>query len=84
MFLAYKALVEKQSGQHILKLRYDNGGEYVNNKFNTFFTEQGIQMQHIVPYTPQKYGVSERKNFTLKEMANFMLQCKGLNLHFWA
>ena len=39
MFLAYKALVEKQSSQHILKLRSDNGGEYVNNKFITFCTE---------------------------------------------
>ena len=39
MFLAYKALVEKRSGQHIRKLRSDNGGEHVNNKFMTFFTE---------------------------------------------
>ena len=62
MFLAYKALVEKQSGMNqIIKLRFDNGGEYVNNKFTTFYTEQGItfcteqgiQQQHIVPYTPQ-------------------------------
>ena len=50
MFLAYKALVEKQFGQHILKLRFDNGGEYVNI---TFCTKQGIQMQHIVLYKPQ-------------------------------
>jgi hypothetical protein len=35
MFLAYKALVEKQSSQHILKLRSNHGGEYVNNKFIT-------------------------------------------------
>ena len=41
MFLPYKALIEKQSGQHIIKLRSDNGGEYVNNKFITFCTEQG-------------------------------------------
>ena len=39
MFLAYKALVEKEFRQHILKLRSDNGGEYVNNKFITFFTK---------------------------------------------
>ena len=39
MFLAYKALVEKQSSQHILKLRSDNGVEYVNNNFITFCTE---------------------------------------------
>ena len=43
MFLAYKALVEKQYGHQIIKLISDNGGEYVNNKFITFCTEQGIQ-----------------------------------------
>ena len=83
MFLAYKALVEKQSGQHILKLRSGNGGEYVNDKFITFCTKQGIQMQHIVPYTPQQNDVAERKNRTLKEKANCMLQSKGLSLCFW-
>ncbi|MCI3170686.1 integrase catalytic domain-containing protein, partial [Klebsiella pneumoniae] len=31
MFLAFKAFVEKQSGHQILKLRSDNGREYVNN-----------------------------------------------------
>ena len=65
MFLAYKAFVEKQSGHQIIKLRSDNGGEYVNKKFTTFCTEQGIQ-QHTVPYTPQQNGVAERKNRTLK------------------
>ena len=79
MFLAYKALVEKQSG----KLRSDNGGKYVN-KFTTFCTEQGIQKQHTVPYTQQKNGVAEWKNRTLKEMANCMIQSKGLSLQYWA
>ena len=41
-------------------------------------------MQHTVPYTPQQNGVAERKNCTLKEMANYMLQSKGLSLCFWA
>ena len=41
-------------------------------------------MQHTVPYTPQQNGVAERKNCTLKEMANCMLQSKGLGLSFWA
>ena len=40
MFLAYKALVKKQSGHQILKLRSHNEGEYVNNKFTTFCIEQ--------------------------------------------
>ena len=41
-------------------------------------------MQHIVPYTPQQNGVAERKNRTLKEIANCMIQSKGLSLHYWA
>ena len=84
MFLAFKAFVEKQSGHHILKLRSDNGGEYVNNKFIHFCTEHGIQLQHTIPYTPQQNGVSERNNRTLKEMVNCMLQSKGISLNFWA
>jgi len=52
MFLAFKAFVEKQSEHQILKLRFDNGKEYVNNKFINFCIEHGIQLQHTVPYTP--------------------------------
>jgi hypothetical protein len=37
-FLAYKALVEKQSGHQIQKLRIDNGGKYVNNNFTSYCT----------------------------------------------
>eukprot|EP00253_Pinus_taeda_P022187 PITA_22187 len=76
-FLAFKGFVEKQSGHQILKLRTDNGGEYVKNTFINFCTENEIQMQHIVPYTPQQNGVAERKNRTLKEMANYV---KGYRL----
>jgi hypothetical protein len=40
-------------------------------------------MQHNVLYTSQQKSVAERKNCTLKEMANCMLQSKGLSLRFW-
>jgi transposase InsO family protein len=83
-FLAYKALVEKQFGHQIQKLRADNGGKYVNNNFTSYCTTQGIQMQHVVPYTLQQNGVVERKNCTLKEIANFMIQSKGSSLKYWA
>ena len=84
MFLAYKALVEKQSGHQTIKLRSNNGGEYVNNRFTTLCIEQGIEKQHTDPYTPQQNGVVEQKNRTLKEMANCMIQSKGLSLQYWA
>jgi transposase InsO family protein len=82
--LAYKALVEKKSRHQIQRLRKDNGGKYVNNNFTSYFTTQGIQMKHIVPYTPQQNGIAKRKNRTLKEMANCMIQSKGLSLKYWA
>jgi hypothetical protein len=40
-------------------------------------------MQHTIPYTPQQNGVAERKNHTLKEMINCMIQSKGLSLKYW-
>jgi hypothetical protein len=81
--LAYKALVEKQPRHQLQILRIHNGGKYVNKKFTSYHTAQGIQMQHIVPYKPQQNGVSERNNRTLKEMVNCMIQSKGLSLHYW-
>jgi hypothetical protein len=83
MVLAYKTLVEKQFGHELQWIRTNIGGEYVNNKFTTCCTAHGIQMQHFVPYIQQQNGVVERKNHTLKEMENCMIQSKGLILHFW-
>eukprot|EP00253_Pinus_taeda_P027031 PITA_27031 len=80
MFLAFKAFVEKQSGHQIPKLRSDNGREYVNNKFIKFSIENGIQMQHTIPYTLQQNDVAERKNHTLKEMANYVKGYKVIPL----
>ena len=34
-------------------------------------------------YTPQQNGVAKKKNHSLKEMANCLLQSKGLSLCFW-
>jgi transposase InsO family protein len=67
----------------IQRLITDKGGEYVNNNFTSYCTTQGIQMKHIVPYTPQQNGAAERKNHTLKLMANCMIQSEGLSLEYW-
>jgi hypothetical protein len=83
-FLAYKALVQNHFGHQIQRLRTNNGGKHVKNNFTSYYTTQGIQMQHTVPYTPQQNGAAERKSHTLKEMANCMIQSKGLNLNNWA
>jgi transposase InsO family protein len=35
-FKAYKALMERQTGNKIKKFHSDNGGEYINNTFKEF------------------------------------------------
>ena len=40
-------------------------------------------MEHSVPYTPQKNGVAERKNRSLKEMETCLLHAKHLPPSLW-
>jgi hypothetical protein len=79
----FKHLVENQIGKRIKKLCTENGGEYVNKYVEYICSESGIELQHTVPYTPQHNGVVERKNMTLKEMANCMLQSRALPPKLW-
>ena len=68
-FKVYKYLVENVCGNNIKVLRNNNGKEYVNKKLQHLCEQNGIQMQHYVPYTPQQNGVAESKNRALKKMA---------------
>ena len=79
----FKVHAENQSGKHIKILRTDNGTEYVNKDIKNICNESGIQLQHTVPYTPQQNGVVERKNRSLKEMANCMLHARSLLSKLW-
>ena len=83
LFKVFKALVENQSGRKLKALRSDNGGEYVKYEFINYCADAGIQMQHSIPYTPQRNGVAERKNRSLKEMATCMMEAKTLPPNFW-
>ena len=40
-------------------------------------------MKHLVPYTPQQNGVTERKNRALKEMDTCMMDAKDLYPNTW-
>ncbi|KAG6506802.1 hypothetical protein ZIOFF_032132 [Zingiber officinale] len=47
-------------------------------------TNEGVERQLTVRYTPQQNGVTERKNQTIVEMAKSMMHEKGLPKIFWA
>ena len=82
-FKTYKAEVENQLEKKIKVIRSDRGGEYESAAFSDFCAQNGIVHQTTAPYTPQQNGVAERKNRTLKEMINSMLNSSGLPHNWW-
>ncbi|KAI5314443.1 hypothetical protein L3X38_043619 [Prunus dulcis] len=54
-------------------LRSDNGGEFVNHDFQTYFQQHGIIHETTCPQTLQQNGVAERKNRHLLETARALL-----------
>lgn len=83
MFKTYKAEVENQLEKRIKILRSDRGGEYESKDFAEFCSSHGIVHQTTAPYTPQQNGVAERKNRTLKNMINSMLNSSGATHSLW-
>nr|CAE03674.1 OSJNBa0042N22.18 [Oryza sativa Japonica Group]CAE76045.1 B1248C03.4 [Oryza sativa Japonica Group] len=82
-FKTYKAKVENQLERKIKRLRSDRGGEYFSNEFTSFYEEFGIIHERTSPYSPQSNGIAERKNRTLTEMVNAMLDTAGLSKEWW-
>ena len=77
-FKVYKTEVENQLERKIKHLRSDRGGEYFSNEFNLFCEEHGIVHERTPPYSPKSNGVAERKNRTLTEMVNAILDTAGI------
>ena len=75
----YKAEVENQLERKIKRVRSDRGGEYFSNNFTSFCEEHGIIHESTPPYSPQSNGVAERKNHTLIDLVNVMLDTAGLS-----
>ena len=74
-FKLFEAMVTKECGEPIMKLRTDNGGEYVSKDFQAYLASKGIEHQLTVPHSPQQNGVAERLNRTLMESARSIPIC---------
>ncbi|CAN0920860.1 Retrovirus-related Pol polyprotein from transposon TNT 1-94 [Linum grandiflorum] len=82
-FKAFVKTVQNEKQSSIIKIRSDNGGEFVNSDFKNFCEDLGIEHEFSAPRTPQQNGVVERKNRTLIEIARTMLNDYGLSTKFW-
>ena len=82
-FKIYKAEVENQLERKIKRVRSDRGGEYLSNDFSEYCAKHGIIHETTTPYSPQSNGVAERKNRTLTDLVNAMLDSSGLSKSWW-
>ena len=82
-FKIYKAEVENQLEKKIKRVRSDRGGEYFSNEFSEFCAEHEIFHERTLPYSPQSNGIAERKNRTLTDLVNAMLETAGLPKEWW-
>ena len=63
--------------------RSDNGTEFCNSDFKTYFKAQGIIHETSMNYCPEQNGVSERKNRTIVEKARALRLDAGLPMCYW-
>jgi transposase InsO family protein len=82
-FKTYKAEVENQLEKKIKRFRSDRGGEYFSNEFDLFCVEHGVIHKRTPPYSPQSNRVVKRKNRTLTDLVNSMLDTTGLSKAWW-
>ena len=77
------AWTKKSSGNKLLKLHLDRGGEYMSSALQNFLSENSIEHQKTVPHTPQQNGRAERFNHMLLDKSVAMQQHACLPPTFW-
>ena len=82
-FKEFQSEVENHRNKKIKFLRSDRGGEYLSYEFGLHLKQCGIVSQLTPPGTPQRNGVSERRNRTLLDMVRSMMSLTDLPLSFW-
>ncbi|GJS40111.1 retrovirus-related pol polyprotein from transposon TNT 1-94 [Tanacetum coccineum] len=67
-----------------LRIRIDNGTEFVNQTLREYYEKIGISHETSVAHSLQQNGVAERRNHTLIEAARTMLIYAKALLFLWA
>lgn len=77
-------MMENQASKRVKILRTDNGLKYLNCRFNSFYSREGIVRHKTVARTPQHNGFAERINRTLLGRVRCMLFTTNLQKNYWA
>ncbi|GKV50619.1 hypothetical protein SLEP1_g57319 [Rubroshorea leprosula] len=82
-FLKFSTFVSTQFGAKIKALPCDNGREFDNSQFASYFHTHGIHLRSSCPSTPQQNGKAERMNRTIMNMVRSLLFQANLPGKFW-
>lgn len=82
-FKEFRMEAERETGELLVCLRTDRGGEYNSRTFQDYCTEHGIKRQLTTAYTPQQNGVAERKNRSVLNMTRCMMMGMNVPQRFW-
>ena len=82
-FNEFQNEVENHRNKKIKFLHSNHGGEYLSYEFGTHLRKCGIVSQLTPARTPQRNGVSERRNRTLLDMVRSLMSHTDLPLSFW-
>ncbi|KAL1207150.1 Retrovirus-related Pol polyprotein from transposon TNT 1-94 [Cardamine amara subsp. amara] len=83
MFTRFKSQVERETGEALVCLRTDRGGEYLSKEFIQFCEETVISRQLTTAFTPQQNGIAERKNCTIMNMVRSILNNRDVPKRLW-
>lgn len=83
VFEFFHAMIQTQFSAKLQVICSDNGGEYVNQRFLTYFNHHGLIHETSCPQTPQQNGVAEWKNRHILETARALLHRSHVPTRYW-
>jgi hypothetical protein len=82
-FLAVRSYILTQIENRVKRFVSDGEGKYVSNDFQSYLKKKGIVHEQSPAYTPQRNGVSERKNLTIMNRVRAILIEKNVPSFLW-
>jgi hypothetical protein len=82
-FIDFQHWYERQTGRTIKAFRHDRGKEYLNNEFQDYLKDQGIEDQTTAGYSSESNGSAESHLRILGMIARSMMAHASLPKKYW-
>ena len=79
----YLTYIERQFGFKPKSVRFDQGKEFINQKFIEWYADKGIKIEATAPYSPSQNGVAEQFNRMIIKLAQSMIFACDVPKNLW-